>query len=242
MVNRPPHNGQDVPFDDQDAPRQQDRHMSQDRRYVNDGQYLNQGYYEEAAQVNYVDEPLDEYAEPEFTAPENHEGTGYLRPEFVQGNEYQQYHETSAGVLSPEEPDPNQVIEDVAEQGVGAITTFGNQDAPITHVPDKLSPIIPRDTIIGKSILFIIIAMCFLASLSIVSLLLVQSSVDGWTADIGKQATVQIIPDPERDVDADVATALEIIRATSGVAQAEALTKMKQANYWSHGLAMALLA
>ncbi|MBL1240208.1 MAG: hypothetical protein COB13_000015 [OCS116 cluster bacterium] len=234
MANRPPHNGHDMPLDDQDrgreADRRQDRRQDQqqDRRYVNDGQYLNQGYYEDTAQPIYEDAPVDEFNphEAEFVEPalEDHEASGYLRPEFVQGNEYQQYHETNIGIL-PEEADPNQVIEEEAVQGVGAIATFGSQEKPVSNGPDKLSPIIPRDTIIGKSILFIIIAMCFLASLSIVSLLLVQSSVDGWTADIGRQATVQIIPNPERDVDADVATALEIIRATNGVAQAEALTK-----------------
>lgn len=249
MVNRPPHNGHDARFDDRDDrdkqreldPRQDRRQNPRaDQRYVNDGQFLSQGYYEEVAQPTYGEPPHDEFAEPEFnqnelsgdefsgaeyTEAENHEASGYLRPEFVQGNEYQQYHEVSGGILNPSEPDPNQVVEDAPAQVVGAITTFGNQEKPVVNTPNKLSPIIPRDTIIGKSILFIIIAMCFLASLSIVSLLLVQSSVDGWTADIGKQATVQIISNPERDVDADVATALEIIRATSGVAQAEALTK-----------------
>ncbi|NRA89055.1 MAG: hypothetical protein HRU28_17095, partial [Rhizobiales bacterium] len=103
------------------------------------------------------------------------------------------------------------------------------QETAHAHPPSKLSPIIPRDTIIGKSILFIIIAMCFLAGLAIVSLLLVQSSVDGWTRDIGKQATVQIIPSPERNSDDDMKTALEIIRATKGIAQAEPLTKNETA-------------
>ncbi|PCI84609.1 MAG: hypothetical protein COB24_14460 [Hyphomicrobiales bacterium] len=232
MVNRPPHEEHEAPFDEREyqrgRPRPQDRpHDRQargveaDRRYVNDGQYLNQGYYEEVGQ--------DEFGAAEVeigvTPPEALDGSGYLRPEFVQGTEYQQHHEESVGVLTAGEVPPNQMVEEAPAQVVGAITTFGNQEKPVVDAPNKLSPIIPRGTIIGKSILFIIIAMCFLASLSIVSLLLVQSSVDGWTADIGKQATVQIIPSLERDVDADVATALEIIRATNGVAQAEALSK-----------------
>lgn len=240
MVNRPPNNDlNDVPLHDDDAQLydepngtpyaapQDQRYINEDQRYINDGQFLNQGYYEHTAQVNddlnpHNDElnPQQDYAEPQYLNEMNEqEGGGYLRPEFVQGNEYQQYHETDVDEVEPE-------FEDILPtQGVGAIATFGNQEAPIVNAPSKLSPIIPRGTIIGKSILFIIIAMCFLASLSIVSLLLVQTSVDGWTADIGRQATVQIIPSAERDADADVATALQIIRATSGVEQAEPLTK-----------------
>lgn len=224
MVNEPPKNNparvhqngvHPEPHErPQYAPNNGDIQGGNEQVYVNDGQYLNQGYYEDplpsAEQVQPYDENIEQYDD----------GHGYLRPEFVQGNEYQQYHE----IESDEVEAPNE-IEEVAVAGVGAITTFGNQEAPVANTPRPLSPIIPRDTIIGKSILFIIIAMCFLASLSIVALLLVQSSVDSWTADIGKQATVQIIPNPERDIDADIATALQIIRATSGVMQAEPLTK-----------------
>lgn len=161
----------------------------------------------------------------EYSDQAEYDGSGYLRPEFVQGNEYQQYHEEPQIGQGLEGEELHQMSDDGLAQNIGSIATFGNQEVPVSNAPNKLSPIIPRGTIIGKSILFIIIAMCFLASLSIVSLLLVQSSVDGWTADIGRQATVQIIPNPERDVEADIATALEIIRATNGVALAEPLTR-----------------
>lgn len=224
MVNRPPKNN---PYD---APAHAPNHPSQhDQRYINDGQYLNQGYYEDvpseqdAHNQDQEHTEQDQYIEPSFEpglAPNPDSNQGYLRPEFVQGHEYQQYHETDPAL----ETEAHFTDED-PEQSVGTITTFGNQDPPAPKAPSKLSPIIPRGTIIGKSILFIIIAMCFLASLSIVSLLLVQSSVDGWTADIGKQATVQIIPSPERNLEADIATALNIIRATNGITRAESLTK-----------------
>lgn len=225
MVNKPP---KDYPYEPQDdaSARQGDPHaapLSQpiSQRYVNDGQFLNQGYYEEAAPVDV--EPSVQQGEYEYDYVDSDlvdENAGYLRPEFVQGNEYQHYHDETIEEIEA------QPAEDIVEAGaVGAITTFGNQEAPIANAPTSLSPIIPRGTIIGKSILAIIIAMCFLASLAIVSLILVQSSVDGWTADIGRQATVQIIPSPERDLDSDIQTALQIIRATSGIAQAEPLTK-----------------
>ncbi|MCJ8324069.1 MAG: hypothetical protein HRU29_15000 [Rhizobiales bacterium] len=160
------------------------------------------------------------------------QGQGHLRQEFVQGSEYQQPpSDQNPPFASPQAHAlGEQVIEDEnPKSGVGSIATFGNSLANKNRAPSKLSPIIPRDSIIGKSILFIIVAMCFLASLSIVFLLLVQSSVDGWTSDIGKQATVQILPSPERDVDADIATALKIIRATNGIALAEPLTKNETA-------------
>lgn len=221
MVNKPP---RDNPYERRDERHAEphDAPLSQpiDQRYVNDGQFLNQGYYEDNAP-----QEADPHAQPQnyeydyVDSEQADEHSGYLRPEFVQGNEYQQYHDETAEEAEAYPP------EEIVETGVGAIATFGSQEKPISNAPTSLSPIIPRGTIIGKSILAIIIAMCFLASLAIVSLILVQSSVDGWTADIGRQATVQIIPSPERDLDSDIQTALQIIRATSGIAQAEPLTK-----------------
>ncbi len=212
MTNKPPKDNR--PLSELDDPNQ-----THEKRYVVDGQYLNQGYYEDDLPPN------DGYYQEDSEQDYGNEDGNYP-PEFVQGNEYQEYPEENTHSVSEQEL-ANLTQDDV--QTVGTIATFGSQDTPKISAPSKLSPIIPRNTIIGKSILFIIIAMCFLASLAIVSLLLVQSSVDGWTADISKQATVQIIPSAERNLADDVEQALKIIRATGGIAQAEALTRSETA-------------
>jgi cell division transport system permease protein len=74
--------------------------------------------------------------------------------------------------------------------------------------------------------------MCYLACIAIGGLVLVNRAIVAWTSDIAREVTVQVVPRDGLDLDGQVNRALEILRATSGVVRAEAM---------SHEAAVALL-
>jgi cell division transport system permease protein len=83
----------------------------------------------------------------------------------------------------------------------------------------------------GRFLPWIIGVMVYLASLSLAAALVLSSAISNWTAELAGTVTVQILPaasDGKRAgaaLDAKVAKAVELLRATPGVARAEPLTQ-----------------
>ncbi len=67
--------------------------------------------------------------------------------------------------------------------------------------------------------------MCYLACLAIGGLLLINRAVDAWTSDISGQVTVQIRPIEGVDMDAQLAGARDILKATPGITSVNVLDK-----------------
>ena len=71
--------------------------------------------------------------------------------------------------------------------------------------------------------------MTFLAALTTGAVMLVVSAASDWQSDVGREVTIQVRPAPGRDIEADVRKAVEIARATTGIADVQAYTKDESA-------------
>ncbi|MGA7488489.1 MAG: ABC transporter permease [Xanthobacteraceae bacterium] len=86
-------------------------------------------------------------------------------------------------------------------------------------LPRFETPIVPRATISGHALVAVVAIMTFLASLTIGAVTLVRTAASEWQADVAREVTIQIRPAAGRDIEADVAKAAELARASPGVAE-----------------------
>jgi cell division transport system permease protein len=102
---------------------------------------------------------------------------------------------------------------------------------PDRHIALSLS----RDPV-GRSLPWLIAFMAYLGALAVAGFLIVQQVTSGWERGVGGVVTVQLPPegvaangavsgDVSRDVSRDVSAALGVLRATPGVARAEAVSE-----------------
>src|SRR6188474_1972776 len=86
--------------------------------------------------------------------------------------------------------------------------------ASATHRPQ---PIIPARAAPLRTLTIAMTVMCYLASLAAGALILINRSVDAWTADLAREITVQVREVADRQVDVEVAKAVDILKVTEGV-------------------------
>jgi cell division transport system permease protein len=91
------------------------------------------------------------------------------------------------------------------------------------------APIVPKNSIAGRSLTVVVAIMTFLASLTTGVAMLVVSAASDWQSEVGREVTIQVRPAPGRNIDADVRTATEIARAAPGIAEVRAFTKEESA-------------
>jgi cell division transport system permease protein len=72
----------------------------------------------------------------------------------------------------------------------------------------------------GNALVMVIAIMTFLAALTVGALDMVRGAVAEWDAAVASQVTIQIMPGPDRDLDAAVQQAAAIARGTAGVTAA----------------------
>jgi cell division transport system permease protein len=89
---------------------------------------------------------------------------------------------------------------------------------PPGDFPRVETPIVPRHSIAGHALIAVVAIMTFLASLTTGGVMLVLSSAAEWQSDVAREMTIQIRPASGRDLDAEVAKAIEIARAAPGIA------------------------
>ncbi len=87
------------------------------------------------------------------------------------------------------------------------------------------SPLVPTDSVAGRSLVIVIAIMTFLAALAASAALLVSQASVEWRAEASSEASLQLRPTPGRDMEADLKTAAEILRNTPGVREAQIYTK-----------------
>jgi cell division transport system permease protein len=91
--------------------------------------------------------------------------------------------------------------------------------------PAAPSPLVPTDSVAGRSLVMVIAIMTFLAALAAgAAVLVAQASVE-WRGEASSEASVQLRPTPGRDIEADLKKAAEILRATPGVREAQVYSK-----------------
>ena len=83
--------------------------------------------------------------------------------------------------------------------------------------PDAPAPIVPDGNLAGSALMFVIAIMTFLASLTIGAVSIVRDTASTWQSQISREATIQIRPAADLDMDAALETARGIASAFPGV-------------------------
>jgi cell division transport system permease protein len=96
-------------------------------------------------------------------------------------------------------------------------------------LPRSESPIVPKNSIAGRALVAVVAIMTFLASLTTGGVMLVASSASDWQSDVSREVTIQVKPVDGRDLDADVARTVEIVRAFPGLEDVRPYSKEESA-------------
>jgi cell division transport system permease protein len=87
------------------------------------------------------------------------------------------------------------------------------------------APLVPVHSAASRALVGVIAILTFLASLCAGGAALVAASSEQWRSAIGREATIQVRPSPQRDMEADLMLAAELARRTVGVRGVEVPTK-----------------
>jgi cell division transport system permease protein len=98
---------------------------------------------------------------------------------------------------------------------------------PVTK--QKQTPIVPRDSVAGSSLIAVLAIMTFLAGVTVGAVEIVRAAASEWHADVAREVTIQVRPIEGRDIEAELAKAVEIARGTRGVADARAYSREEAA-------------
>lgn len=86
------------------------------------------------------------------------------------------------------------------------------------------APIVPEKSVAGRTLLLLITIMAFLSAVTLGGVVLVQKSAIAWSADVGRELTIQIRPVEGEVMESNLRTAVSLAQSTPGVAGARALT------------------
>lgn len=86
------------------------------------------------------------------------------------------------------------------------------------------APIVPETSVAGRTLLLLITIMAFLSAVTLGGVVLVQKSTIAWSADVGRELTIQIRPVEGEVMDSNLRTAVSLAETTPGVANARALS------------------
>ncbi|WP_240230957.1 cell division protein FtsX [Devosia lacusdianchii] len=86
------------------------------------------------------------------------------------------------------------------------------------------APIVPEKSVAGRTLLLMITIMSFLSAVTLGGVVLVQKSAIAWSADVGREVTIQIRPVGGEVMESNLRTAVSLAETTPGVASARALT------------------
>lgn len=94
------------------------------------------------------------------------------------------------------------------------------EDAPTFE-----TPLVPTDSIAGRSLVIVIAIMTFLAALAAGAALLVADASIDWRKEVAREATVQVRVVAGRDIEADLRHAAQLLETIEGVREARIYTK-----------------
>ena len=97
-------------------------------------------------------------------------------------------------------------------------------------LPAQLSrgyPLVPVDTAGARALVAVIAILTFLAALCAGAAELVAASSAEWRASVAREVTIQIRPHPQREIEADVARAVELARKTPGIREVQPLSRVE---------------
>lgn len=82
------------------------------------------------------------------------------------------------------------------------------------------NPIVPAQSVAGRTLMLLIGIMTFLSCVTFGGVLLVQKSAMGWSAEVGRELTIQIRPLDEEVIESNLRLAVSLSEAVPGVASA----------------------
>jgi cell division transport system permease protein len=82
------------------------------------------------------------------------------------------------------------------------------------------SPLLPKEDAREAALFFVVCALCFLAALSGLVARSAYAAADAWTSDVSDEITIRV-----RGDDAALANAVELVKATPGIAAARPITR-----------------
>jgi cell division transport system permease protein len=89
---------------------------------------------------------------------------------------------------------------------------------------NRAAPVVPARSVAGRTLLLLIAIMTFLSAVTLGGVVLVQKSAIAWSADVGREVTIQVRPVEGEVMDSNLRTAVALAEATPGVASARALS------------------
>ncbi len=89
--------------------------------------------------------------------------------------------------------------------------------------------IVPRETIAGTTLIFVIAIMTFLACITLGAVSMVNNSAERWRSDISREVTVQIRPTDSVDMESAIRQATQIILGFDGVSRVTVLNPAETA-------------
>ena len=99
----------------------------------------------------------------------------------------------------------------------------GNSDLPVNLKREM--PLVPVDSAASRALVAVIAILTFLAALSAGSAIMVARASAQWRGAVANEMTIQIRPDPRRDIEADVARARDLARAVPGIDDVRSVPK-----------------
>lgn len=94
-----------------------------------------------------------------------------------------------------------------------------------TFIRPRSTSIVPEGSVAGRTLLMLIAIMTFLSAVTLGGVVLVQKSAIGWSAEVGREVTIQIRPVEGEVMESNLRTAVALAEATPGVASARALSE-----------------
>lgn len=85
--------------------------------------------------------------------------------------------------------------------------------------------IVPADSIAGRALVAVIAIMSFLAALTLGAVILIRDAAAEWQSTVAREVTIQIRPIEGRNIDTEVAKAVEIARGEAGIASVRSYDK-----------------
>src|SRR5579863_7079864 len=92
-----------------------------------------------------------------------------------------------------------------------------------------VAPIVPRNSLAGRSLGAVVAIMTFLALLTTGAAMVVVSAAGDLESDVGREVTIQVRPAPGHDIEANLRKATEIARGAPGIADVQPYTKEESA-------------
>lgn len=87
-----------------------------------------------------------------------------------------------------------------------------------------VTPIVPQTSVAGRTLMLLIAIMTFLSAVTLGGVVMVQKSAIAWSADVGREVTIQIRPIQGESMEAGLRSAIALASSTAGVSGARELS------------------